>query len=294
MNDLNIAAAPTGFEHRFERVNGLRLHYVVGGAEVEQTIVLLAGFPESWFAWRHVMPLLGHSHRVIAIDLPGQGDSDRPLDGYDTQTVAERVHALVAHLGIKRYCLVAHDVGAWVAFPYALLFADEVMALVLMDAGIPGVTLPEMLPSSPDKAWKTWHFAFHAVPDLPETLIEGREREYLSWFFREKTANPTAYDEVALSEYLRVFRAPGGLRAGLSFYRSAAKSAAQNRSLLSSTRLSMPVLGLSADKGSIPDMASGLRPHGSNVSGDVIADCGHFQPEEQPEAVAAAVLRFVG
>jgi pimeloyl-ACP methyl ester carboxylesterase len=294
MNDFNLPPAPTGFRHRFERVDGLRLHFVIGGADVEQTIVLLAGFPESWFAWRQVMPLLGQRYRVVAIDLPGQGDSDRPLDGYDTQTVAERVHDLVTHLGIKHYNLVAHDVGAWVAFPYALLFADEVTALVLMDAGIPGVTLPEMLPSSPDKAWKTWHFAFHAVPDLPETLIEGREREYLSWFFREKTASPMAYDEAALSEYLRVFRAPGGLRAGLSFYRSAAKSAAQNRALLSGVRLSMPVLGLSADKGSIPDMAAGLRPHGSNVSGEVIADCGHFQPEEQPEAVAAAVLRFVG
>jgi pimeloyl-ACP methyl ester carboxylesterase len=294
MNALNLPPSPLGFTHRFERVNGLRFHFVAGGADVDQTIVLLAGFPESWFAWRHVMPLLAERYRVIALDLPGQGDSDRPLDGYDTKTVAERVHALLMHIGVKTYSLVAHDVGAWVAFPYALLFPDEVSELVLMDAGIPGITLPEMLPSSPDKAWKTWHFAFHSVPDLPETLIEGREREYLSWFFREKAADPTAYDEAAMTEYLRIFRAPGGLRAGLSFYRSAAISAAQNRALLEKAKLSMPVLGLSADKGSIPDMAVSLRPYGTDVSGDVIADCGHFQPEEQPQAVAAAVLKFIG
>lgn len=293
MENMDIPAAPPGFAHRFTRVDGLRFHYVVGGEDAPETIVLLAGFPESWYAWRHVMPMLGERYRVLAIDLPGQGDSDRPLDGYDTQTVAERVHGLLQAIGVTRYSLVAHDVGAWIAFPYALLFGDEIGALVLMDAGIPAVTMPEMLPSSPDKSWKTWHFAFHAVPDLPEALISGREREYLGWFFREKTVNPSCYTEEAMAEYLRIFRAPGGLRAGLSFYRSAAKSAEQNRSLLKERKLTMPVLGLSADQGSIPDIAAAVRPYATDVSGDVIKNCGHFQPEEQPEAVATAIVRYL-
>ncbi len=293
MENFDIPPAPNGFEHRFARVNGLRSHYVVGGADVPQTIVLLAGFPESWYAWRHVMPALGQQYRVVAIDLLGQGDSDSPMDGYDTQTVAERLHALIADIGITRYSLVAHDVGAWVAFPYALLFGDEVSSLVLMDAGIPAVTMPEMLPTSPEKSWKTWHFSFHAVPDLPEMLLQGREREYLGWFFREKTANPSCYSEEVITEYLRIFCAPGGLRAGLSFYRATAKSAEQNRALLKERKLTMPVLGLSADQGSIPDIAAAVRPYATDVKGDVIRNCGHFQPEEQPEAVAAAILKFI-
>src|SRR4051812_44971085 len=107
--------APAGFAHHFATVRGLRLHYVTGGVEDGIPVVLLAGFPESWYAWRKVMPELARTFRVIAIDLPGQGDSDRPLDGYDTQTVARRVHGLVEHLSLGRYCLAAHDVGAWVA-----------------------------------------------------------------------------------------------------------------------------------------------------------------------------------
>jgi pimeloyl-ACP methyl ester carboxylesterase len=288
----HLPSAPVGFAHRFARVNGLRFHFVTGGANAERDVVLLAGFPESWFAWRHVMPILGERFRVVAIDLPGQGDSDRPIDGYDTQTVAERVHQLVRHLGLSRYSLAAHDVGAWVAFPYALLFGDEIDSLVVMDAGIPGITLPDMLPSAPDKAWKTWHFAFHAVADLPETLIEGRERAYLEWFFRHKTADPTCYGETEIAEYLRIFCAPGGMRAGLSFYRAAARSAEQNRALVKQGKLKMPVLGLSADQGSIPDIAATLRPFASDVHGETIAHCGHFQSEEQPQAVADALLRF--
>jgi len=285
---------PAGFTHLFATVSGLRFHYVVGGANTERTIVLLAGFPESSYAWRKVMPILAPNFRVLAIDLPGQGDSDRPVDGYDTQTVARRVHDLVVHLGLRRYCLAAHDVGAWVAFPYAAMFGNEIEALTLMDAGIPGITLPEALPSSSDKSWKTWHFGFHSVPDLPEILLAGRERPYLEWFFWNKTAHPGCYDEATISEYLRIYSAPGGMRAGLAFYRAAALSAAQNRSLMAESKLQMPVLGLSADQGSIRDMAAAISPYATDVHGEVIKHCGHFQPEEQPEAVADALARFFG
>lgn len=150
--------------------------------------------------------------RTAFTSSPGQGDSDRPLDGYDTRTLAGHVHALLSDLGISRYHLAAHDVGAWVAFPDALLFGAEISSLVLMDAGIPGITLPDHLPTSPETAWKTWHFAFHAVPDLPEILIEGREESYLEWFLRQKTVNSACYTAEDIAEYLRILRAPGAGR----------------------------------------------------------------------------------
>ncbi|MFS3137114.1 alpha/beta fold hydrolase [Gluconacetobacter sacchari] len=169
------------FSHGFETVDGVRLHYVTAGPEDAEPLVLLAGYPESWFAWRKVMPILAGRFRLVALDLPGQGDSDKPLDGYDTGTVAQRVHGLLGQLGLSRYGLAAHDIGAWVSLPYALMFPHEVSRLALLDAGIPGVTLPDMLPVAPDRAWRTWHFAFHAIPDLPEALIDGHERVYLDW-----------------------------------------------------------------------------------------------------------------
>ncbi|MCK9916229.1 alpha/beta hydrolase [Microbacteriaceae bacterium K1510] len=281
----------TGFDHRFQAVDGVRLHYVVGGKADGDVVVLLAGFPESWFAWRKVMPLLAGRYKVIALDLPGQGDSDRPTDGYDTQALATTVHHLLHKLGVSRYFLAAHDIGAWVAFTYAALFGSEVRRLVLMDAGIPGITLPDALPVTPERGWRTWHFAFHAIPDLPETLIAGREREYLDWFLRRKAANPEAFSDADIDEYLRAFKKDGGLRAGLAYYRVAAQSAKQNRILAQST-LKMPLLALGSDQGSIADMATPLRAFADDVRGGTIAHCGHFLPEEQPTAVAEELLAF--
>ena len=282
-----------GFEHRFETVSGIRLHYVTGGKPDGDVLVLLAGFPESWFAWRKLMPLLGPAYRIIAPDLPGQGDSDRPLSGYDTHTLATKVHGLLQQLGIDQYALVAHDVGAWVAYPYAALFGDEVRRLVLMDAGIPGITLPDALPTTPDRAWRTWHFAFHSLPDLPETLIAGREREYLDWFLRRKTANPQTFSDADVAEYLRTFVKDGGLRAGLAYYRAAALSAQQNRELSAKAKLQMPVLALGSDQGSIADMAAPLKAFAEDVRGAMISNCGHFLPEEQPAAVAKELIAFL-
>ena len=240
------------------------------------------------------MPLLGSACRVIALDLPGQGDSDRPAGGYDTQSLAVAVHGLLQQIGVDRYVLAAHDVGAWVAYPYAALFGDEIRRLVLMDAGIPGITLPDALPSAPEQAWRTWHFAFHALQDLPELLLSGREAEYLNWFLRRKTANPEAFSDADLQEYLRVFKKDGGLRAGLAYYRAASVSAQQNRALAARGRLTMPVLALGSDQGSIPDMATPLRAFADDVRGGSIPFCGHFLPEEQPEAVARELLEFFG
>ncbi|WP_315738406.1 alpha/beta hydrolase [Bradyrhizobium sp. SZCCHNR1093] len=285
-------ASLPGFTHRFETVDGLRLHYVSGGPPAGEVVVLLAGFPESWFAWRKVMPLLASRYRVIAPDLPGQGDSDRPADGYDTLTLATAVHRLLQQLGVTSYHLVAHDIGAWVAYPYAALFEAEVRSLALLDAGIPGVTLPEALPFAPDRAWRTWHFAFHAVADLPEMLIHGRERDYLAWFLRRKGANPEAFSERDLDEYARVLTKAGGLRAGLAYYRAAALSARQNRELKQRGKLKPPVLAVGADQGSIVDMAAPLREVADHVEGITISSCGHYIPEEQPAVLAEELNAF--
>lgn len=281
-----------GFVHRFSTVDGTRLHYVMGGKSDGDTLVLLAGFPQSWFTWRKVMAILAADYRIIAPDLPGQGDSDRPLDGYDTKSLATTVQRLMRTIGVDRYFLAAHDIGAWVAYPYASMFGDEVLRLALFDAGIPGITLPEALPTAPDRAWRTWHFAFHMVPDLPEALINGRERTYLDWFLRRKAIDPDTFSEEDIDEYVRTFTKSGGLRAGLSYYRSVHLSAQQNRDLCAQGKLAMPVLAIGADQGSIPDMASPLLSYATRVEGCTISNCGHFIPEEQPEAAAEQLKAF--
>lgn len=282
-----------GFAHRWVDADGVRLHAVEGGRPTGPALVLLAGFPQTWWAWRKVMSSLAGRFRVISIDLPGQGHSERPERGYDTHTVAAHVHAAVRALGVSAYWLAAHDIGAWVAFSLALDYEDRLHGVALLDAGIPGITLPEAIPTDPDRAWKTWHFAFHLVPDLPETLLAGREREYVGWFLKMKALSPDTFDDAELDHYAAAVAADGGLHACLAYYRDAAESARGNHEALERRRLTVPILGISSSHGSIPDMAASISPWAERVTGVVVPDAGHFIPDEQPEAVAAAIAAFI-
>lgn len=218
-----------------------------------------------------MLPLLAAHFALWVLDFPGQGDSDLPADGYDTQTTARRRHDFLQQLSVGPCYLAAHDVGAWIAFPSALTYGAQVKALALLDASIPGITLPDALPSAPSLAWRNWHFAFHALDDLPESLISGRERCYMTWFLRRKAANSQSFSEVDIDEYLRTFSRPGALRAGLAWYRAAT---------------------LSAEQGSMADMAAPLRAFADKVSGVIVPHSGQFLPEEQPSAVARALIAF--
>lgn len=282
-----------GFSHRWVDADGIRVHAVEGGESNGPVVVLLAGFPQTWWAWRKVMPRLVDRFHVIAIDLPGQGHSERPHGRYDTHTAAAYVHTAVKALGVSTYWLVAHDIGAWVAFSLALKYEEQLRGVALLDAGIPGITLPTAIPTDPARAWKTWHFAFHLVPELPETLLAGREREYVSWFLKAKSFSPDTFDDADIDVYATALAADGGLRAALAYYRDAAESAQKNHDILDRKHLTLPVLGISGSDGSIPDMAASIRPWADNVTGIIVPDAGHFIPDEQPDAVAAALAEFI-
>jgi len=241
-----LILAGTPFSHRQVQAAGLRFHLVVGGSG--PVVVLLAGFPQSWYAWRRVLPLLGERFTVIAIDLPGQGDSEKPLDGYDTQTTGQRVHSLLSALGHHRYVLVGHDIGSWVAYPYAYEYADELRGVVLLDGNIPGVTLQPTITLGPEN-WRNWHFLFNPIADLPEALLQGRERVLIEWFFSKKAATPAAtFTREDIDEYERVYASLGGMRGMLGYYRAVLEDMKQNVPL-AARRLSVPVLAFGGDAG---------------------------------------------
>jgi hypothetical protein len=157
------------YSHHTASVNGIQMHYVIGGHG--DPVVLLHGWPETWYAWRHVMPALAKNYTVIAPDLRGLGDSSKPLTGYDGITIAEDIHQLVTQLGFKTIFLVGHDIGSFVAYPYAAAHPSEVKRLVIMEVPPPGFFPPGIVP---------WWFPFHQTPDVPEALVQGKEMTYLS------------------------------------------------------------------------------------------------------------------
>jgi len=276
------------FTHQNATVNGIRLHYVTGGSG--DLVVLLPGWPQTWYAWRYVMPILAKHYTVIALDLRGLGDSDIPEGGYDTATVAKDVCELVKQLGWERYFLVGHDVGSWVAYACAAAYPEMVSRLAVLDAAIPGITPTEAFQLSPNS--KTWQFVFHAVPDLPEELIAGRERLYLSWFFRTKSVRSEAISQADIDEYVRCYCAPGAMRAGFAYYRAVFDDIVQNQEY-AKTKLPMPVLALGGEKATALRMLQTVQSVADNVQGGIVYDCGHYIPEEQPDYLAEQLLSFL-
>lgn len=278
----------TTFTSHKADVNGVRLHYVIGGKG--DPVVLLPGWPQTWYAWRKVMPALAQRYTVIAIDMRGMGDSDKPRSGYDTRSVAEDIHGLIGKLGFKRIFLVGHDVGSWVAYSYAAAHPNSVRQLVVLDAAIPGVT-PQASELSREANLKTWQFAFNTIPDLPEALVAGQERLFLSWFFRNKTANPESISEAEINEYVRAYSAPGAMKAGFDYYRAVYDDIAQNKEY-AKTKLTMPVLALGGEQATGPGMLKTMQLVADNVQGGVVSNCGHYIPEERPDYLANQILSF--
>jgi pimeloyl-ACP methyl ester carboxylesterase len=278
-------------EHRMVAIPEMRLHCVVAGSG--PAVILVAGFPQSCYAWRRLVPLLASRFRVVAVDLPGQGDSDKPVGGYDTQTTAHRVNAAVKALGVGRHLYVGHDIGAWVGYPYAHAFEQELGGVVFLDANIPGVTLPPTLRVADPDYWRTWHFLFNMVQDLPEALLARRERVLIEWFFHRKTGvSASTFSRADIDEYERVYAQPGGLRGMLGYYRAVIEDMEQNMSLFA-RKLALPILALGGDGGSAPNIHAAMQELGEDVRGGLMANSsGHYIPEEQPEALASQLVEF--
>ena len=284
------------FHHGSAHVNGVRLHYVEGGSGAP--ILLIPGWPQSWYAWRLVMPLLAaNGRRVIAIDPRGMGDSDKPASGYDLKTIAADLHEFANALGLLKdgpLDVAGHDIGTWIGHAYAADWPEDIRRLALFDAALPGITPPPPagIPSA-EVNLRTWHFPFNRLDDLPEILLQGHERAFLNYLFHTKAINRWAITPADLDEYERVFSAPGAVRAALSYYRVAFSpdGLAQSRARGEKT-LAMPILAMSAEHGVKDVLLNTLRNIATDVQGGILQGCGHYMPEEMPDAVADELLRF--
>ena len=273
--------------HRVD-VNGIRLYYRrVGTGE---PVVLLHGFPETSYAWRKVMPALAERYTVIAPDLRGFGDSDRPSGGYDKQTVAVDVCELLALLKLGPINLVGHDVGMMVAYAYAATHPSEVRRLVLMEAALPGLGLEELYDAV--KYPRMFHLSLFEAPNgLAEALITGREKMFVAHFMRQQTFDPTGTEEEALDKYALHLAAPGALRGGIEYFRTHNIDAQRNREH-AKTKLPMPVLTIGGTASFGSHLESQIRPLAEHLQSVMISDCGHYLAEERPDPVLEELMRF--
>jgi len=273
------------------RVNGIRMHYVAAGAG--PLLVLLHGWPQTWYCWRKVIPALAEQYTVVAPDLRGYGLTDKPASGYDKRTMAADVRALAHYLGFDRTVLVGHDRGARVAHRYGLDHPDDVERLVVLDV-IPTRAMWDRLDLALARGF--WHWLFHLQPDLPELLVAGRVETYLRYFFERWTYNRPPVEE-AVAEYVRAFSRPGALRSGFDDYRASFPDDfdLDEASAQAGEKLRMPVLALWGGTGLVGTLPALdiWRQYADDVRGESIPECGHFLPEERPDAVLDRLLDFL-
>jgi pimeloyl-ACP methyl ester carboxylesterase len=274
--------------HQYAELDGLRMHYVRAG-QGSDVVVLLHGWAQTWHEWRHIIPGLAHRYTVIAPDLRGLGDTGKPKSGYDKKTLAGDVHRLVRHLGYERVFLVGHDFGMAVAYAYANEYPQEARALALMEYMLPG--FGGELGMHVTRNGGRWHLVFHAKCELAEMLIQGKEREYLSWFYRTFSYDKSAITERDIDEYVRCYAAPGAMGISLEYYRTLFDDEDQNR-IYGKTRLAMPVMALGGAANMGERVMKMMQPIAEKVSGGAVERAGHWIPEERPDYLLEELPKF--
>ncbi len=264
--------------HHTATANGIRLHYVKAGNS-QNAIVLLHASPKTWYEWRLIMPALAQNFTVVAPDLRGFGDSDKPESGYDKKTVAKDIHELVNQLGFSSIYLVGHDIGSTAAYAYASLYPDEVKKLVFLDVPPLGIGPQEWAPN-------LWHMQFHMTPELPEALLDGKIRTYLQWFYGDGWMHGTpkllTISETDLDEYVRTYSQVGAIKTWLAHYRAFPQDIKDNAEFVK-TKLNMPVLTIGGEE-TLGDWAyKVMTVAAESVQGVLVKNCGHWIPEEAPD-----------
>ncbi|GJJ04580.1 epoxide hydrolase [Duganella rhizosphaerae] len=284
------AAAPIdvkvdGFADKYAQVNGVKLHYKIGGQG--SPVVLLHGYGQTGHMWTPAMAELVRHHTVIVPDLRGAGGSDKPAGGYDKKTMAVDIHELVKGVSSEPAAVVGHDIGLMVAYGYAAQFPADTSKLVLMDAFIPGVG--DWRNAFPAKA--VWHFHFYG--ETPLALVQGRERIYFEHFWNDFSADKTkSVKEADRKLYTAAYAQPGGMRAGFAYFSDFERDAA-DFGPMSQAKLTMPVLTLAGQYSAGEFLGKQVGTVATNVKSVIVQGSGHWLIDEAPEQVVPALVEFI-
>jgi pimeloyl-ACP methyl ester carboxylesterase len=295
ISNAELVRTLPGFKEGYATVNGVRLHYVAGGEG--SPVVLLPGWPQTWWAFHKIMPALARDHRVIAVDLRGMGASDKPADGYDKKTMAKDIAELVRVLGYDKVEVVGHDIGAQVAFSFAANHPEATRKLVLLDVPHPDANLAKwpLLPTVGtfgdrifDGQAYAWWFAFHQVKGLPEELLEGRHHIEQAWFFRYLLKDESAIDVRDRAVYAAAYASRDAIRAGNAWYQAFPQDIVDDGTY---GKLTMPVLGLGGP--GYEWLKATLEAKATDLRVIKMEDSGHFIAEEKPEDTLAYLAEFL-
>jgi pimeloyl-ACP methyl ester carboxylesterase len=272
-------------------VDGCSLLVLEAGDPESPPVVLVHGWPESSRSWLPIMELASEDAHVVALDLPGIGGSTGAATDGSKRELARVVHSLIAAIGLEEVTLVGQDVGGMVAYSYLRAY-DDVSRVVIMDVVIPGLDPWDDVIRNP----YIWHFAFHAIPELPERLVQGHQAEYFDYFFSAISADAAKITPESREAYVQAYASDTALTAGFDWYRAFPRDAAENRQT-AGQQVTTPVLYIRGEHetGNIDAYVAGLRGAGVvGIQQGVVPGAGHFTQEEAPEETWRLIVDFIG
>lgn len=279
------------FVHRKVMVKGIPIHVAEAGSNSKPTILFIHGWPTCWQEFKKVMTFLSEDYHVAAIDLPGIGDSEIPLISYDKRNIAEYIRGVMDAMNLPDVTLVGCDAGGQITYAFLKSFPERISYAVIMNVAIPGVEPWDSVKRNP----YIWHFGFHSIPGLPERLVAGNEYIYFSYFYDILAGNGKKMSEAQRKLYAKAYSRPDALKAGFDLYRSFAQDEKDNIAT-KEVKVLKPILFLRGEDEhtNVEMYMKGLRENGlQNIEAKIIANCGHFSAEEQPEEVASAIRDFI-
>lgn len=277
-----------GFSSHHVEVNNTRLHYVTGGAG--QPLILLPGYPETWWSAHQIMPLLSAHFKVYVVEMRGMGGSDQPAGGYDKQNMAKDIFDLVQSLDLGKVYIAGQDIGAHVAYSFAANFPLAAEKLILLDTPHPeeGMYRLPMLPILGADYVYPWWLAFNQVKQLPEQLMEGRMHLIIEWMFEKLLVQKDAVTEFDLAVYAHHYNHIDAIRASNGWYQAFAKDIEDFKLY---GKLDLPVLAMGGSGYEV--LKQGLAGNADHVKFIKMKDCGHFLLSEKPQECAKHMIDFL-
>ncbi len=278
------------FTSQFVDTGDLRLHAVTGGSG--PPLLLIHGWPQTWYAWRMLMPALAEGFSVVAPDQRGIGLSDKPRDGYDTATLAGDMVALMAELGHEQFAVYGTDTGMTIAYALAADHPARIVRLVVSEAPLPGISPSPPLFLPPALNERLWHLTFNQLPTINEQLVVGREEIFFGAEF-SASAGTQKLPAEAVRYYIDMLAAdPEALRGSFELYRQFPTMIAQNEQR-KSRRLTIPVLAIGGSESSGEGPATTMRLVADDVQSVVLQGSGHWVAEQAPDALLEALTGFL-
>lgn len=287
-----MAVTNGNWTHNFIHTNGVNLHYVTEGNG--ELMLMLHGFPEFWYSWRHLIPEFSGDYKVVAPDLRGYNDSDKPQTtvAYRMNELIEDVKGIIEGLGYDRCVLVGHDWGGAVAWSFAYAYPEMVEKLVVLNIPHPA-KFGEALRRNPQQILRSWYVFAFQLPFLPEWILKLNDYSAIAEAFEKMAVNRSAFSEKDLEAYKNAAAKPGALTAMINYYRNVFSSNFMQQKW---GVLPVPTLMIWGEEDTAlgKELTYGTDAYVKDFQVKYIPNCSHWVQQEQPQLVSQYMRNFLG